>query len=479
MVVQPTKIKELEDIAELQKPVDSARNKVNALLRQKLSLDMTERELISLGISPDELQDVNDNIKEIMAEIVKTTGELSKAVIQSEKSIAKLKDEQGQKQISSAIQSPIDFTASQLKQLPLSSDSMNMDVQYFRYEDNEDSDSSTARSISTYVGMKVSSFLGGSAGVSAGASAHEAVNSARNNRKLVGTVVILINCTHKQAQVFAPLQLDVDSAIENYVMYSGKDWDGPNDPAKMLKKVDTKISVDAEKKGMPVLVGATYGSSFVGFVHFEQVEETQSYQSARSAAVQASASIERSLFLASIEGSSGMDAETATSVKHLMSTSSIQSHCNVITMGLIPSIKSNAVTTTVKKLQGGPKEHMEQLAAMQDASNNGMASMSSQAAQARKSQSIKAMDTNYIKSAVDAVAEVQNKDNKVIDMNSLMTALDDFIERANKGESGVPINFYLKYITESTIALQWMQKYYPDLLHEKINKEDGDEGGES
>ena len=201
MVVAPKKIKDLEQIAVLQKPVDAARDKVNALLRQKLSLDMTLRELISLGAGGDQLDGFKTNLQTIMNSILDASVELSNAVIEAESSIAQLNSSQDQKQISSQIQSPLDFSASQLNPMPISSDSMNMDVQYFRYEDNDEENTSTADSISTFVGAKVSSFLGPTIGASAGASAHSASTSARKGRSLVGTVVILANCTHKMAQV--------------------------------------------------------------------------------------------------------------------------------------------------------------------------------------------------------------------------------------------------------------------------------------
>lgn len=473
MVVSPSKIKDLEAIAELQKPVDAARDKVNALLRQKLSLDMTLRELISLGAGGDQLDSFKANLDTVMNAVLDASVELSTAVIAAESAIANLKSEQDQKQISSQIQSPLDFEVSQLKPMPISSDSMNMDVQYFRYEDEDESNTSTANAISTFVGVKVSGFLGTTFGAQAGASAHAASTNARKGRNLLGTVVILANCTHKMAQVFSPIALSVEDAIENFVAYSQKDWEGdPENADDMLKLANVKISVDDENNGMPVLVGATYGSSFVGFVHFEQVEGTQSSQTSQSLATQASASIERSLFLGSLEGSAGVDTETARSVQDLLSTSNIQSHCSVIAMGLIPSIKSNSITSVVEGLQGTPQDRMAQLAAMQDASNSGMSSMASLAGKAKKGQEIEKMNTDYIKGSVSAVAAVDTQKNLVIDMNSLMTALDDFIKKASDGGGGVPINFYLKYITQRTIAVQWLQKYYPDMLQPKPKTDD-------
>ncbi len=478
MVIDPDKIEQLEKIAEAQNPVDLARDKVNALIRQKLSIDMTIRELVSLGATTDQLEDISKNSTEILKDIADAATELSKLVITVEKEIFSLKTAQGQKQIGSQVQSPLDLQASQLKPLPISSDTMNMDVQYFRYEKNEDGTSSHSTSVSTFVGMKVSSFLGPTIGAQAGAAARSATDSASTGRNLLGTVVICVNCTHKQAQVFSPMVIDAESAMENFVAFTGKKWGtkpgDAEDPEAMLELAMAEIKPEDEAKGMPVLVGATYGSSFVGFVHFEQTEDTSSNQSSSSVSTQASVAIERNLFLASMQGSFSVDAETSSSLKNLLSTSDVQSHCSLICMGIIPSIKSSNIETVVKGLQSTPQERMEQLAAMQGASNSGMQSMASAAKNAKTGQSIEQMNTDYIKASVSAVGEVDKASNLVIDMNSLMTALDDYVAKVSSAQGGVPINFYIRRITQRSIAVAWMEKYFPDILHARKHDGSGD-----
>lgn len=474
MIVDPNKITQLEAIAELQKPVDAERDHFNALLRQKLSLDMTMRELISLGADLSDMADLEQEIDQLMQTLITSAANLGKAVIKAEAAIAKTKSSQSQKQIGSQLQSPVDFAASQLQSMPLSSDSMNIDVQYFRYESNEQQTRSTAKSISTFVGAKVTSLLGSSYGGSAGASAHQASTSAFDNHGVFGTLVICANCTSRDVQIFSPLKLDPDAAVESYVFYQqgGKDSMPVEDWEEMKKLALAGISADDQKTAMPVIVGESYGSSFVGFVHFEKIEDTTSSQTAQSRAAQARAEVETSLFLDSISGSFGLDAQTSSSVQQLMSTSNIQSHCSLITMGLIPSLKSNEVTTAVKALQDDPKSRMEELAAIQDASNSGISSLASAGATAKKGQSMEQMKSDYLKSTVSAIGTLDQSNNKVIDLNSLMTALDDYVAKAGDGKTGVPINFYLKYVTKRDIALEWMNKYYPDKLHEQEKKED-------
>ena len=56
----------------------------------------------------------------------------------------------------------------------------------------------------------------------------------------------------------------------------------------------------------------------------------------------------------------------------------------MITMGLIPSIKSDQVTTTVAGMKNSPQENMKELAAMQGASDSSVATMSGEAAKGQQ-----------------------------------------------------------------------------------------------
>ncbi len=464
MIVDPNKISTLEKIASLQAPVDAARDYVNALLRQKLSLDMTGRELISLGATPEQLGDFNKAVSDLTKNIIAAAIELGNTVLKAEQAIVQAKTEAGQAQISKQLQSPVDFAASQLTSLPISSDSMSMDVQYFRYEDNEQSSQQVANQVSTFVGVKVSSFLGSEFGSMASATANQSVSSANQGRNIVGTLVICANCTSRQAQIFSPLVLDVDAAIDSYSMQTGDKM--PIEDPNSMKKTALTNQDDDPKTSLPILIGASYGSSFVGFVHFEQHENTSSYQEAESQAFQARGEADEDMLFENLQGTWGMDAQSAQALKNLLSTSTITSHCSVITMGLIPSIKSNQVIATVKGLQGDPKSDMESLAALQDSTNSSNVSIASGAAAARKGAAVAQMKADYVKAAVDAMADVDKTTNQVIDLNSLQVALDDYVSKASDGQTGVPINFYLKYVTKRDIAKAWMEKYYPAMLHD-------------
>ena len=223
---------------------------------------------------------------------------------------------------------------------------------------------------------------------------------------------------------------------------------------------------------MYLLSGATYGSSFVGFVHILQDEESNSSQSASSLASSLSTSISENLFLSNSSGKFGLDSSFANNVKSLLSTSNLQSHASVITMGLIPSIVSNTIETSVQNLKPDPKDVMNQLSAIQGASDTEVKTMGSAADKAKAGESFMQLNNSYVSNVVSSLGEYDNKKNKVIDTNSMMTAFDDYVQKAIAGDCGVPINFFLKPITSRQLAEAWLDKFYPN---EFIGESSGDD----
>jgi len=229
---------------------------------------------------------------------------------------------------------------------------------------------------------------------------------------------------------------------------------------------------DSDAAGMFLLSGATYGSSFVGLVHILQDEKSNSSQSSSSLAASMSASITENLWLENYSGKFGLDSSFADNIKSLLSTSNLQSHASVIAMGLIPSIVSNTISTTVQNLKPDPKDVMSQLAAIQGASDTQVNTMGSDAEKAKAGESFMQLNNSYVTNVVSSLGSYDNANNKVIDTNSMMTAFDDYIQKAIAGECGVPINFFLKAITSRQLAEAWLYKFYPG---EFIGESSGDD----
>jgi len=187
------------------------------------------------------------------------------------------KGEDSQSQIGDSVESPIDYNASEIKKLPLSSDSMVLDAQYFRSEVNQDGSSTSSNSIASYVNAQCSGFLSPSVSTKVAGQAKDVSISQHKHHDVEGTIVITANCTHKQAQVFAPYVMDVDKAVRSWnAMFK-------DDPIVVddRKSLEAAIKSDGSKTAnvMNLLSGATYGSSFVGLVHILKREQTDSTQS--------------------------------------------------------------------------------------------------------------------------------------------------------------------------------------------------------
>src|SRR4051794_13518479 len=80
---------------------------------------------------------------------------------------------------------------------------------------------------------------------------------------------------------------------------------------------------------------------------------------------------------------------------------------------------------------------------------------------ARTGQQMVSLKAGEIKAALSALAEVDDGANKILDINSMMTALEDYLKKVAEGNSGVPINYYLKDITKDMHAQMWVAKYFP------------------
>ena len=343
-----------------------------------------------------------------------------------------------------------------IKKIELSSNTMNMDVQYIRNEDETDGTNAHASNVAASVSSAVSCVFGFKASAQVAGSVANSTLQTSSAHNIIGTLVITAACTHKMATELAPFILDPEKAISAWNKTFPKD-PIPSDPRGISLLIDDNTNTNV----LSLLSGKTIGSSFVGLVHFEQHENTNSSQTSNASTKAANAEFQYGGWFASYEGKFGVTKDVSDSVKNLFSNSNVTSHCALITMGLIPSIKSNLITTTVSKLQPDAKEVMDQLSAIQGATDSITTTQGSAASSAKAGSQFIELNNSYITNVVSNLGIIENNNNKVIDTNSLMTAFDDYVQQATKGEDGVPINFYLREITKSAIAKAWMKKFDP------------------
>lgn len=457
-VIPLEKLSILEQIADLQAKVDASEDRMNSLIALKNSLNNTKEELIALKVDS---ADVVKKSKEVGEQIAIAVKEYGETKMQVEEQIQPLKAEI--RMVSKVIESPIDYNKMELKSLPLAAKSIKMNCQYFTFDKNQQTSNSYAANISSFVSnsFNAGGFWGSTSGSSeVKNSVQQQVSSQHQHHSITGTLVISINCTHPNVNVIAPFILNPDKAIRVWNHLYPDDMIRTNnvgDIAKIMQQEGTP-----NERSFNILSGVSYGSSFVGMVHILEVEETQSTQRMTSMASSVQAQFEKGAWIAKMQGGFGVDSSFTNSVKQMLSTATISSHCTLTVMGMIPSLKANDVKYAVKQFaQLDGESEMQKIAQLQNANSDSMQTMATGAEAARTGAQMIALENAKITSALSALSDIEREANKVINTNSLMEAMEDYLNECKEAETGIPLNYYIKPITKSQLARLWLAKYFP------------------
>lgn len=454
-VVNNAALKNVEDISKLQGPVDAAQDALNSMISSKRSLQMTRTELKNLGIDTGTLDTEIDKLNEAVAQ---SAAKYAAEKMKAEPQIQKLRE--NIRMVHSSVESPVDYLKTEIKTLPLAADTMNMDVQYFSFDANSQSASTYSAQIAGYVARTAGAPLGPSISTQMSASVTTQVSRQLTQHRIEGTLVLSVSCTHKNASILAPFALHVDKAIKIWnSLFPGKKLD-PTDRHAMTKIANSPSQEDKEK--FSIISGVTFGSSFVGMVHILNSTSTSVGETLAAGAVSLQSTMDAGGWFSRNSGRAGVDAKFAADVKNLLSQQNVTSHVTLISMGVIPTMVASEVGKAVEKFaEFDPSKNMAAVAAIQNANVAEQSSVKSMAEAARTSGQSADLQGKTIESALGALAPIDDTKNKVLDTNSMMTALDDYLKKAAEGNSGVPINYYIKDIDIKMLAEMWVAKYFP------------------
>lgn len=456
-IVSPAILDKLQKISALQAQIDGARDKVNAYISMKRSFEMTVNELINMNVDVSALTEKINSIDVSISEAAITYADKRLA---NETSMQQLRDEMGEVESNDSIESPIDYARTEVKKIPLSADSLKLDAQYFSFdENNEENPLNTVSGIENYIKASTSG-LGtkGSAAVASTASAQ--INLQRKNHSISGTLVITASCTHKNARLLSPLVIDADKAVDCWNrLYSGNKIN-VGDVVGLEKLAD---DMDDSSNGLPILSGAAYGSSFVGMIHLLKKDSTGNGPSMTNIATGLQERFKVGSWFEESSGGFGVDPSFSDDIKNLLSAQKITSHITVVVMGAIPSIKSNTLAMGVKTFADFDAAKMTAgLATLSNATAAEKNTVEQAASSAKTSARMMAMQGSTIQSVMLGLGKIDQTSNKVMDINSLMTAFEDYLEEVKQGDSGVPVNFYVKHISRQRLIRMWLARYYPD-----------------
>lgn len=465
-IVDPRKIEILNKISMLQAPADAAEERMNDLIAFKRSIDNTIQELGSMNINTNSLYEKSI---EVGKEIEEAALKYADAKLTAKTGIL---DAKSGTKVSAGWESPLDYNRTEIKQFPLSADSMNMNVQYFSVDENTQTSKTQSQNIQAFISNEFK-FLGNDFSEQASKAAASQVNSQYSQHDISGTLVIAVSCTHKNAAVLAPCVIDVDKAIRVWNRIFTDDLIKTDDPANMMQ-IAAQAGTNDEKE-LTIVSGATYGSCFVGMIHVLNNSVTMSSEKMKSIADSIQSQCNISKWIADISGGFGVGNQMADDIKNLFSTQNISSNCTITTRGAIPSIKSNNVKMAVKQFSNFDGESaMEKIAALQNATASAKDSIDKSAESARTGQQMVSLQNAQIQGVLTGLSEIDDGENKILDINSMMIALEDYIDKALSGNLGMPVNYYLKPITRSELAEMWVDKYFPNKFL-KVNTAEGEE----
>jgi len=481
-VIELERIEDLKNLANFQKPLDEAHERLSSILRTIYKLNMVQLEMENIGVDSKTLNTFKGEIEtmeNILIEAATYYAATATTVLQN------VEDEmnaQDQKTISMSIESPMDYGRSEVTQFPLSFDSLEFDVQYVRNELMEQSSKQSAKQ--SVRNLTMSASVPGAAlnipvtKVSMSSDMQRNVNSSMmkqfEKHSIEGTIVISANATHKNASIISPFILDPFKAVTAW-NYTYPDEIIRTEPSNILKAALEDYDEDpSEKKTLNILSGCAKTSTFVGFVHILKDETTDSSQSASSMANQVRNSLEIDAWQKSVTGQFGGSSNVSNTQQSLSSASFISNHANICCRGIIPSIVCSDMTATIQKLAPDAARIMEGTKAIANASNgDGAGNDENTTEEGKRGAQYQRLNSEFLNNTVRNLSAHESEANKVIDTNSMMTALEDFINKAIEGEGGVPSSFYIKHLTKNDIAKAYIKRFYPNGLKSAEDRRKG------
>lgn len=459
-IVDPAAMDNLLAISAIQTPIDAAQETLNSFISMKRSLEMTVQELINMSIDP---KDLINKMKEVDVDVDKAATAYATTRLEQELKLQPLRAKM--QMVNASVESPIDYNRTEIKTKPLAADSLKMDAQFFSFDENDENNSNTMANIRSYVSASTS-ILGNSASFDMARAAVGQVSKQRQLHKISGTLVVTASCTHKDAQVLAPLFLDVDKAVRVWNRLFPAAQDKLRIDADGLENIEEQEGT-ASEKSFNIISGATLGSSFVGMVHVLTTEDTTSSQDVKTAANDIAARFSMGATFAGLKGGFGIDKNFGEDIKAMLSSQNINSHVTLITAGYIPTLKSNMVCVGVKQFANfDPSAMMTDLLKLSDYTSAERRSVQQAATAARTKGEFVQLKTAAVTSVMQSLKALDDGQNKMLDVASMMVAFEDYVKAASGADPavkiGVPINYYTKPITRTQLAQMWVAKYYPN-----------------
>lgn len=472
-IVSPEKVDQLMQIAELQKPVDMANDRLNNLTLSSYKIEMILTQMTNMKVPSKTLIKLQDELNELKSATAEAAVDLAEVIIQSEKDIRQKREEHDQTKIGLSIESPINWGSSPVKtDLAISYDSLRFDVQYFSSLESDDrSSASSNQSAKSSSYQRSQSYVWNwfrGRGEAVDHATQHTSNSTRTTQtqerhtEIHGILVLVAECTHKNADIFAPCILDAKKAVTAW-NYTFPDDKVNTDPKSIF---EAAMNEENSEKKLHLLTGVTKSSSFVGYVNLLKEEAEKSTQISSAVASSYANSIKQNAWFSRMSSSLSSSRSRSSSSSELFATSRVSNSASLSVMGVIPTIIASEYMQVIRGLDPDPSKIMGQMSAVAEASSSatasGSASIDAAANDAGTKASFIELNSQHLENSVGAMVDKANVQNKVIDINTMMTAFENYIDQCIEGGCGIPTNYLVKKIPKHEVAKVYIRQFYPN-----------------
>jgi hypothetical protein len=239
-------------IAKAEAPVEAARGRLNALLTSQKSITDTRGELFNLNVP---VESLDNAFQELVPKVEAAGKAYAEERITAEMDLKDLRAQLGGIRLS--IEGPVNLAKSHAIFMPLASDSLSLDVEYFALDADGKNLTSYLDNINVLVRSSVSR-LGENVWSQIADPVQRAATHQLANHEVAGTAVICASCTHKSSCVLAPLVLDVDKTMNVWNTLFPED---PCDASAMQRLADGSPEVVQNK--FSIVAGMRFGSSLL------------------------------------------------------------------------------------------------------------------------------------------------------------------------------------------------------------------------
>lgn len=435
----------LDKVRSIQGRTDAAMERMHSLMSMRRSLSMTLSEMMSMGIDVTALE---SRLEELNHAIAQAASDYISKRLDNDAAIQVERDRLLEIDLSGLSESPLDLSQCQVERKPLASDSVQIDIQYFKHLGTEGAAGAVRSRVEQMVRENTAgqpqqaSKLAGQAGA--------LVAQQQDSHDLVGTLVITANATHRQVAMLQPVKLDLQKAMDawNASFASATLRLNPADPVGLIK-VASQTRGDAVDKNLTLLTGVAYGSSFVGMIHLVRSKMSPSGLSDAEIA----AMVERlrvGTLINSESGGIGTEQSVLDEVRQMISDQGFTAHVSILVNGALTTPAAKNVEALVDRtIKVPPRMPFVGVFPMPgETFSQG----------ARAGQTVAQVEAGKVSGLVSALGSMDKAHDAGIDLSTLFTAFDNYLTAIASADSvGTPIGFYVKRINAAQIAREWLE----------------------